>query len=161
MQAQDRRAFLEVVIGFAELKGKQLSGPALELYWNSMQDWTIEDFRAAANTLVRTCQFMPTPKEFNDLRRSALPTKGEAWAMVLSHLHGGYRDGGLIPAIDRAIRALGGYRNLAMMPIDQLHWQEKRFAEHYEDMAEAEERREPALTHQSIQRLLGSAEFKL
>jgi hypothetical protein len=157
MQAQDRRAFLEVVVGFAELKGKQLSGPALELYWNAMQDWTIEEFRAAANTLIRTCQFMPTPKEFSDLRKAALPTKGEAWGMVLDHLKGGYRNGGLMPAIDRAVRALGGYRALAMLPVDQLSWQEKRFAEHYGDMAEAEEKREPQLLSPNVRKLLGAA----
>lgn len=154
MLPADRRAFLEVVIGFAELKGKQLSAPALELYWNAMQDWSIDEFRAAANTLIRTCEFMPTPKDFNDLRKSSEPTKGEAWARVLSHLKGGYRSGGIAPGIDRAVRALGGYRALAMMPADQLPWQEKRFAEHYEDMAEAEEKREPFRLPETVRKLL-------
>jgi hypothetical protein len=157
MRPEDRKSFLEVVIGFAELKGKQLSAPGLELYWNAMQDWTIEEFRQAANTLIRTCEFMPTPKEFNDLRKAALPTKGEAWGMVLDHLKGGYRTRGLMPAIDRAVRALGGYRALATMPVDQLPWQERRFAEHYDDMAEADERREPQLLPQNIRKLLGAA----
>lgn len=156
MHPNDRRAFLEVVIGFAELKGKQLSPPALELYWNAMQDWTIEDFRSAANTLIRTSQFMPTPKEFNDLRKAALPTKGEAWGMVLDHLKGGYRQGGLIPAIDQAVKALGGYRTLAMMPIDQLSWHEKRFAEHYGDVSDVADKRQPMLLPPGIQKLLGA-----
>ena len=158
MQPQDRRPFLEVVIGFAELKGKQLSAPALELYWNSMQDWTIEEFRAAANVLVRTCQFMPTPKDFADHRKAGQPTKGEAWSAVLDHLKGGYRSGGLSPQIDRAVRAIGGYRTLAMMPADQLPWQERRFAEHFEDMAEADAmRQEPLALPQEVRKMLGAA----
>lgn len=157
MRPEDRKPFLEVVIGFAELKGKQLSAPGLELYWNAMQDWTIEEFRQAANVLIRTCEFMPTPKEFNDLRKAALPTKGEAWAAVLQHLRGGYRNGGLSPEIDAAVRAIGGYRNLAMLPADKLAWQEKRFCEHYGEAADVAGKRDPQMLPQSIRKLLGAA----
>jgi hypothetical protein len=150
MQAHDRRAFLEVVIGFAELKGKQLSAPALELFWNSMQDWTIEEFRTAANILVRTAEFMPTPKDFHDLRKAAHPTAGEAWAAVLRYLpwSGSYLPGdetpkpdGLTPEVEKAVRALGGYRALAMMPSKELTWMERRFADHYADILDAKDRR--------------------
>ena len=141
MQPNDRPAFLEIVIGFAELTGKQLSAPALELYWNAMQSWTVEDFRRAANTLVQTAEFMPTPKDFNDLRKAALPTAGEAWAAVLTHLRGAYRSGGLSPTIDRAAEACGGYRALAMMDANQLPWQERRFSEHYADLEDRAEAR--------------------
>lgn len=135
MRREDRQVFVETLIGFAELKGRQLSAPALELFWNAMQDWTIEEFRAAANHLLRTCEFMPTPKDFYDLRRAERPTAGDAWAKVLDHLKGGYRNGaGLTPEIDRAVRAMGGYRALAMMPVDQLPWQAKRFADAYADV---------------------------
>ena len=73
MNAIDRKAFCEIVLGFAELKGKQLSAAAIELYWRSMQHWPLEDFRAAAQQLLRTCEFMPTPKDFEDLRRASKP----------------------------------------------------------------------------------------
>lgn len=154
MRPHDRTAFLEVIVGFAELKGRQLSAPAIELYWNAMQGWSIDEFRAAANVLIRTCEFMPTPKDFEELRKAPLPTKGEAWAAVLRHLRGGYRAGGLAPEIDRAVHALGGYRHLAMMPTDQLTWQEKRFAEHYGDAREADAKREPAAIPPALRNLL-------
>ena len=154
MQPHDRKAFLEVVVGFAELKGRQLSAPALELYWNAMQGWTIDEFRAAANVLIRTCEYMPTPKDFESLRTAARPTKGEAWAAVLQHLRGAYRVGGLSPEIDRAVHALGGYRHLAMMPTDQLTWQEKRFAEHYGDAQAADSMRETPALPATLRKLL-------
>ena len=84
MQPSDRKAFLEVVVGFAELKGKQLSAPALELYWNAMQGWTIEDFRKAAAHLLQTCEFMPTPKDFNDLKKAAMGASPAVTATPLS-----------------------------------------------------------------------------
>ena len=89
MTPDDRRPCLEIVIGFAELKGKKLSTPALELYWTAMQAWDLQDFRAAANHLLKTCEFMPTPKDFEDLRKAGRMKAGEAWAFVLDRVRKG------------------------------------------------------------------------
>src|SRR5688572_11767252 len=61
----------------------------MELFWNAMQAWSIEDFSAAANELIRKCEFMPTPKDFEDLRKAGRKTPGEAWAEVLAYVRGG------------------------------------------------------------------------
>lgn len=140
----DRGKFLEIVIGFAELKGKSLSAPALELFWNAMQDWRIEDFQAAANQLIKSCPWMPTPKEFEDLRKKAgRLSAGEAWADVLCLVRSGaYRAGGLSLLIDAAVAALGGYQAIAMHDEAALHFLERRFAEHFaalEDRADIRE----------------------
>ena len=140
MTPSDRKAFLEVVVGLAELKGKLLSAPALELYWNAMQRWRIDDFRAAASHLVSSCEFMPTPKDFEDLRKAARETPGEAWARAIGHAaSSAYRSGptgdGLL---DRAVRALGGYVAIAMCDEDRLHFLERRFTEIYEAIEDAE-----------------------
>jgi len=130
----DRQQFLEIVLGFAELKGKKLSAPALELYWRAMRDWSLAEFRDAAEQLLRTCEFMPVPADFERLRKAGQATPGEAWAEVLEHCTGPYRcgtgidDGG---PIDQAVAALGGYRAIAMHNSEFLHVFERRFAEHY------------------------------
>lgn len=146
MIPNDRRKFIEVVIGFAELKGKQLSAPALELYWRSLQHWQLGDFLDAAEQLVRTSEFMPTPKDFEDLRKAARPTSGEAWILACEtardwrelrpHVSSGD------PFVDRVVRAVGGYRAIAMYDSEKLHFLEKRFAEHFEVMQEAGDTRE-------------------
>lgn len=149
MTADDRKKFAEVIIGFAELKGKQLSSPALELYWRSMQHWCLEDFLAAAEQLLRTSGFMPTPKDFEDLRKAGRPTAGEAWAWAVAacgtcHSPLGYTSGGSCgdPFIDRVVRAIGGYRAIAMCDSEKLHFLERRFSEHFETMQDAEDIRE-------------------
>lgn len=160
MTPTDRIAFLEVVVGFAELKGKALSAPALELYWRAMQGWHIEEFRAAAAQLVRTCEFMPTPKDFEDLRRASRPTAGEAWADVLQYVRDGGAgsglptrgyDGAVItdPVVLAAVRAVGGFQAIAMSRTDQTPFLERRFCEHYETIGDAAETREalPELMH--------------
>lgn len=141
MTPEDRKPFLEVVIGFAELRGKQLSAPALELYWNSMQHWTIEDFRAAASALVTRCQFMPTPKDFEDLRRAEDLTPGEAWdAVYLGR-------GDATPRAMRAAEIAANGRRLGMLDIErEVPHVQRRFLEIYAELTDVESTRE-ALPH--------------
>jgi len=143
MAPEDRKTFLEIVVGFAELKGKSLSAPALELYWNAMQHWSIADFQQAANHLVRSCEFMPTPKDFEDLRKAGRPTSGEAWikARETARRGWGMKSCGN-PLIDRAARAIGGFDAIGMCDIDKMHFLERRFCEHFEAMQESEEVRQ-------------------
>lgn len=145
MNPIDRMAFLETIIGFAELKGKQLSGPALELYWNAMQHWELEDFQAGANQLLRSCEFMPMPKDFEDLRKAGRETAGEVFAGLrqwLKYTPYGYQ---LKPETPRkiasAFAAMGGAQAYAMCDEEKLPYLEKRFCEHFEQISEVEDAR--------------------
>lgn len=131
-------------MGFAELKGKQLSLPAVELYWFAMQDWNLTDFRVAAGRLLKTCEFMPTPKDFEDLRQAGRMTAGEAWDIAVKHCSSSeYRKGPTgIALVDQCARILGGYAAIASQEVDRLQWLEKRFCEHYETIQESTETRE-------------------
>jgi hypothetical protein len=146
MKADDRKPFLEVVMGFTELRGKTLSAPALELYWNAMQDWDLADFRAAANHLLRTCEWMPLPHHFEALRKAGRDTAGEAWIEAQKHLVWGLESYTLShdcpPLIARAVRAIGGAHVIAMTPQDKLPFLERRFTEHFEAMQDSEDTRE-------------------
>lgn len=142
MTPDDYDPFLEVLAGFAELKGRALSPPAIKLWWRAMQHWELADFRAAAEHLLRSCEFMPTPKDFEDVRRAGAPTAGEAWAAVLEHVKGAYRTGAGLDSggpIDAAVEALGGYKAIAFYDVAFLGVLERRFAEHYADRIGAEE----------------------
>lgn len=146
MNVGDRKKFIEVIVGFCELKGKQLSAPALELYWRALRHWELSDFLAAAEQLVRTSEFMPTPKEFEDLRKAARPTSGEAWILACDTARG-WRElrpnvSSGDPFVDRVVRAVGGYRAISMYESDKLHFLEKRFSEHFESMQEVGDVRE-------------------
>lgn len=169
MNAEDRISFAEVVIGFAELKGKQLSAPAIELYWNAMQHWTLADFRAAANHLLRTCEFMPTPKDFEDLRKAGRMTSGEAWLRAVAcctsaRIPGGHQGGTSGDSlIDRAVRAIGGYGAIAMCDLDKLPFMERRFCEHYAEMEDVGDTREsvPQIAKEDAKKALGQIHERL
>lgn len=161
MTSADRNDFCQIVLGFAELYGKALSSPALALYWNSLQHWQLDDFRTAAELLLRRCAFMPAPRDFEALRRAAQPLAGEAWACVLTHLRGGYRGGAGIDdggPIDQAVRSLGGYQSLALRDTQFLGIDERRFVERFAQIVEAVEVRRalPRLVHSNLQAISGS-----
>lgn len=144
MRAEDHPRFVAVMNGMAKIFDRELDAVMLDAYWLALRDWSINDFERAAMRLMGTSKFMPRPADFTDLRRAALPmtAAGEAWAKVLDHLKDGYRNGlGLTPEIDRAVKAMGGYRALAMMPVDQLPWQAKRFNDLYAEVRDGIEAR--------------------
>lgn len=137
MNTNDREAFIEVVLGFAELKGKQLSAPALELYWRSMQHWPLDEFREAAEHLLRTCEFMPVPKNFEDLRKAGELTPGEAWLDALSY--------GCVRGTRawRAAQVVGGSERLMMANIEtELPHLQRRFLKAYEELTDVDDVRE-------------------
>lgn len=149
MTPDDRKAFAEVVIGLAELKGRKLSSASIELYWRSLQHWPIAAFRSAAEQLIRTCEFMPGPKDFEDLRKAGRPTPGEAWERARRASGTAIQCGRIThngtcgdELIDRAVRAIGGYGAIAMTDTDKLPFLERRFAEHYESIRDADDVRE-------------------
>lgn len=149
MQPKDYDSFAEVIAGFAELKGKPLSSAAIKLYWNTMQHWSLTDFRMAAQQLLRTSEFMPTPKDFEDLLKAGRVTVGEAWEMVLKHCKGAYRDGKGLDSggpVDRAVAALGGYRAIAFHDSEKLHFIERQFADRFAELEDVLENRD-ALPH--------------
>jgi len=173
MIQSDFEAFSEIVLGFAELKGKVLSKAGIKLYWNSMQHWSIEDFRRAANQLVRTCAWVPSPKEFEDLRKAAFPTGAEAWDMArkasgscreLTRAGAFFGKGGTCgdELIDRAVAGIGGYAVIAMSTIEQMPFLEKRFCEHYKMLMDVEGTREalPQLMSTSKRQLKGPASIQ-
>ena len=153
MKDTDRKAFVEIVLGFAELRGRVLSAPALELYWRAMRNWELSDFRAAAEHLLKTFDFMPTPKQFEDLLKAGRSTPGEAWARAVSYAASGeYRRTPTCgdPLTDACVEMLGGYSVIGACDVSKLHWIEKRFCEHFEAKQDAQETRSalPQLTLQ-------------
>lgn len=149
MQSTDRIEFGKVLNGMAAMRKTTLIPEALELWWACMSDWTIGDFKTAAIRVLKTTTFMPTPKDFEDLRNAGRQTAGEAFAKAVqtskSCSQGGYMTDNVTsadPQIDRAVRALGGYRCIAMCEVDKLHFLERRFTEHYEAIQDAGDVRE-------------------
>jgi hypothetical protein len=159
MQTSDKEQFLKVMNGLAAMRKATLIPEVLDLWWACMADWSIEDFKAAAVQVLKTSSFMPTPKDFEDLRKAGRETAGEVFASIgryLEYSPQGYTVKANTPRpIAAAIRAMGGADAYAMCEVDKLPFLERRFCEHYEQITGAHELREalPEIAYHDSERL--------
>lgn len=148
MRVTDRKKFVETLNGLAAVKpGKELTDAALEIWWSSMKGWSIEEFVAAASHLASSVEFMPSPFNFEQLRKAAKPTDGEAWAEALKRCKAWRTGQAWDDVIERAVMAIGGYRSIAMADVETaLPHIERRFKEAYAELEDVETVRQ-ALPH--------------
>src|SRR4029077_19443425 len=137
MRESDRIEFVKVVGAMAEFKRVEVSPDTFEIWWDCMSDWEIADFKVAARQLMKTLKWMPSPHDFEQLRKAGRPTPGEAWARALAYAASSrYRSKPEMgdELIDAAVRMIGGYQAIGMTDEDKLHFVEHRFCEHYEQL---------------------------
>jgi len=135
----DRSEFVRVLNALAAIKGKDLTKDVYEIWWQVMKDWPIEEFRDAAGYLLKNCQFMPAPYDFEKLRKKSEVSAHEAWSLALIHSDGHWRYGVLGDAlIDRVVAALGGYKVIALTSMDKLGFLERRFMDSYNDLLDTD-----------------------
>ena len=149
MNSNDRPEFVRVLNGLAAIKRVDLTKDDYELWWQSMQSWAIDDFMNAAGFLLTDCEFMPSPFDFEQLRKKGKTTATEAWGMALQHAEGGWRQSVLGDAlIDQVVTTMGGYSVIALMATDKLGFLERRFKEMYSELLDTSHMREalPDLT---------------
>ena len=131
----DRIEFVRVLNGLAAVKRVDLTKEVYEIWWQSMKDWSIEAFRDAAGYLLKNCQFMPSPYDFEQLRKKSETSPSEAWSLALRHAEGNWRHGPLGDAlIDRAVAMLGGSGVIALTNMENLGFLERRFRDAYDDL---------------------------
>ena len=137
MDSSDRTEFVRVLNGLAAIKRVDLTEDAYELWWQSMKSWPIDGFKDAAGYLLKNCQFMPTPYDFEQLRKKNAPSAREAWATALAHAEGAWRKGVLGDVLtDQVVETLGGYRLIALTNSDKLGFLERRFMDAYNDLSD-------------------------
>jgi hypothetical protein len=136
MIESDKPEFLKVLNGMAAMKRVDMPKEVIALWWDAMKGWEIQDFKLGAATLLRTSKWMPSPSEFEDLKKQGRDSPGEAWAKALSWAaSSSYRNGSMgEDLIDRCVHMLGGYKIIAMCEDDKLGFLERRFSEHYETL---------------------------
>lgn len=110
----NREAFASIIVGLAETFGRELSGPAISIYYAALRDLDDESWRRALAGAATSCKHMPTPAELRALsgEHSAAERSITAWteATTAAAKVGSYRSVRFEdPAINAAIRSLGGW----------------------------------------------------
>jgi hypothetical protein len=146
VRPEDKTEFAQTVAAAAAHKRMTLTPLDHRFWWEGMQDWTLPEFQAAMFRLIKTHDFMPTMKHFEDLRKAGRMTSGEAFAKALGWARdGSYKHPAKTPEailIDRVVSALGGWSSIAGSDPDYVHFLEKRFAEHFETVVDVTDTRE-------------------
>jgi hypothetical protein len=164
MNAEDRRAFGEIVAMLARAYDRTPDAAMIASWWTLMQDWPLSDFDRVARQLAREPgrQRMPTPGEFEALRvRAGRLSADEIWTALVANLRvGAYRRGERLgadgSAVERAIATLGGYARLGQTPEAELHFAKMRFRDALAD-AEAADGARQALPAAAARRELPPA----
>jgi len=139
VDSNDRPEFVRVLNGLAAIRRVDLTKDAYELWWQCLKDWPVSDFKDAAGYLLKNCQFLPTPYDFEQLRKKGETSAREAWALALDHAGGAWRKGVLGDAMtDRVIAMLGGYPVIALTSTDKLGFLERRFMDAYNDLLDTD-----------------------
>jgi hypothetical protein len=161
MTDAEKPKFVAVLTELALLKpGAKLTSEAHRAWWNALREkWTMEEFRVAAAHLRDAMEFMPNPFHFEQLRKKTAITAGEAWNLARKACGSAIQSGHVThngtsgnERIDRAVRAIGGFGVIAMCDTDKLHFLERRFAEHYEAISDADVARRvlPQIARESV-----------
>jgi hypothetical protein len=136
MNPTDRSGFSELLTLVAETYGRDFPRARMKLWWRLLEDYDLADVQAAVMAHLRDPdggRFMPTPAhiirhlEPADRDRALL-----AWAEVRGKLTDSRSARSDDPAIEAAVRDLGGWVHLGALPERDLPWRERDFIERYE-----------------------------
>jgi hypothetical protein len=134
VQQSDYQRFRAVMTGMAKVYEREIDDALLDAYWLALRGWALPEFERAAAELMRTSEFMPRPAAFDAMRRKAAEkTAAEAW-----FTSGTSED----PTANRAMRIATQGRYVGHIPLDELPWVQKRFAEAYAELREVTETRQ-------------------
>ena len=142
-QKKDKIRFAQVMAALGEVFDfrRETSALKTEIYFKTLEKFPIEEIEKACAKLIksRVTASFPKPAEIIGLMKPKDAhlkiDKFEAWGMVMSGLECGTipKDG----RIQEALRRLGGWTWLQDKGYDDLHWLEKRFIEHFEQIVES------------------------
>ena len=136
MERADKKAFAEMLAGACAVYDRRpLETAAIRIYWQCLRAYSMDDLQAAMARHIQTSKFFPKPAELIQLIEGTAGTQAvTAWAAVM----GAIRQVGSWglpefedPAIDLAIRSLGGWKQLCLMRESEVGFVQKRFEDAY------------------------------
>ena len=146
MTSNDKKRFAELMTGVAEMFGKPMGKPQLQMYFASLEDLTIEQVSQGLTKHVKcpdSGQFMPKPA---DIIKHVTGTKKESdadlevigqsqWVTAQRAISecGSYRTPKFRDPITAAcVIAGGGWTHICSLTKEQLVWAGKEFVNNYQ-----------------------------
>ena len=141
MTNTDRPEFFKTIAALGEVFNTETSDFVLELYFKALCDMDIEDFKAAATTLLQESKFFPKPAEFREIAKPKGIEALEAYQSVCRAVSrvGTYRSIQFAddPKAGKALELMGGWVAFGQSEQDE-HWKQKEFLRIYDTLNGAE-----------------------
>ncbi len=147
MNDQDKRKFKELMAGVGELYGKDITKPLLSLYFNALEELSIEQVSQAFTNHVKSTgkegTFFPKPADLmrqikgseEDRKASTDDRAMIAWSCIEQAMSriGSYQ---ALELEDKqalaTVKAMGGWQKLCETTYDQLPFRRREFIKMYE-----------------------------
>lgn len=149
MNAQDKGHFQSIMIGAGELYSKEITKPLLQIYFQALQSYTIEQVSSAFTAhMVDTKHgsFMPKPADLVRLIDKDKPNPEDkariSWLAVRNSFSGYYPNGfKLEDAIAAAaLQSIGGRNTVGMCDNSKIGFLEKQFIDAYKALYNLDEK---------------------
>lgn len=160
----ERKTFIQGMALFAATwPDRAPTKDTLSAYWLALSDLADDVFTEACKRCLRECTFYPKPAEILARAKEALTAAGAmplepepAWEEVLVVLRNQwspYKSVTVVysdPAIEEAVRSVGGLGRIAMTDKDELPFVRKDFLERYRILRQRRIDTDPSLMRQSL-----------
>lgn len=154
MEPIDFKRFVQCMMGLAEIFEGELSEPRILIYFDALEDYTIDEVEAAAMATIRTRKYtkMPTPAELIEHIKEPIEDKGEMQSEhVLKVIRSKGCNSGHVfeDAVTQAVidQRFGGLSGLHTLQDKDIHWFVTQFRQAYAVRARHRDRiHEPAVT---------------
>lgn len=134
MEKSDDQKFAGLMAMLATAFGQENTELRIEVYFDALQDFTIEEVEGVVYLAIKTLKFFPKVAELRELVEGAPEDRALlAWQMAVDtrNYYGGadFVDDPIIPYCLQEI--FGGYMEFCEKTLDELKWEEKRFLNLY------------------------------
>lgn len=148
----DRQRFSAMMFMLAEIFKESLSEPRIDVYWDILEEYPIDDILKAAKMILqtKTIKVFPLPAEFISVIDQPDIKALDAWQSILKAIeyHGIYQSPTFKdPLVSNVIQSFGGWISFCMMSReqseDQWNWTRKEFMKIYQSLNRSIEKRPP------------------
>ena len=84
MTENERVVFIEILTGLGEIYDKKMSTIVLEMYWEALKPYPLDDIKQATNNIVRTHKYATFPKPAEFIEYIDPPQDAEAKAELMT-----------------------------------------------------------------------------
>lgn len=139
MTETDKIEFVKRLMALGELFDKSITDSLIDIYYDCLKKYNIDDYIRASSQLALTCKFFPKPAEYLELLEGNQTDKANLALIQLEKAieKHGYYSTIVFPdkIIHAAVDAMGGWMEICKMTVDDWKYKRKEFINIYNTLS--------------------------